>query len=204
MKTLTPALLKRTLVVIMVTILLLIPASVASANVRVADAQVPFYARFAAGEIYHTDEYAVIIFYRQPGCVPLNFNLLDGFDVPAVFDCLPTTTGSEIWIHEPLTLEFAPKQSELKGLGAVPVWFVSWPALQEAIGDNSLTIVELGAMDSLFVGSASFYHETLRPSPTVKKSTIEFNAMGQLEDGRTFTVHAIGVGDSCRTTIAFK
>jgi hypothetical protein len=207
MKTSKAPLLKRTLVVLMVTILLLIPASVASANVRVPGGNVPFYARINPDQIYHTDDYAVIIFYRSPACIPPGASLF-GIDFSA-FNCDQlTTTGFEIWIHEPLTQEEAPLMSELKGLGAVPVWFVSWPALQAKLAENPVSpVLTFGDLEALhpLKGTASFYHETLRPSPTVKKSTIEFNAKGRLEeDGRTFAVHAVGVGDSYKTSIVFK
>ena len=85
----------------------------------------------------------------------------------------------------------APKLTEVHGLGAVPVWFVSWPALQTAIADDTLTIGELASLQPL-VGSARSFHETLRPTGVVKISTIELNATGTLDDGRSFHLHALG------------
>jgi hypothetical protein len=224
MKTSRATLLKRVLVVLMVAILLLLPASAASANVRLPEGATPYYARFAWDEIYHTDEWAVIIFYRLPNCIPADFNLNDAFDVNlydpnAVFPCVPapTTSGYAIWEQAPWEGGVAPKQAELKGLGAVPVWFISWPALQEAMKDG-LYIDELRSLlhsdanDNAvgLVGSASYYHETLRPIQAVRIGILEINANGVLEDGRTFKVHATskfwneGADSRIATKIDFK
>ena len=42
----------------------------------------PVYAAFDRGFMPHTEEWAVVIFYRTPACVPADFNLLDFFDPP--------------------------------------------------------------------------------------------------------------------------
>jgi hypothetical protein len=224
MKTSRPTLHKRTIVILMVTILLLIPASATSANVRLPEGATPYYARFAWDEIYHTDEWAVIIFYRLPDCIPAIFNLNDAFDgnlfdPSAVFPCVPapTTSGFAIWEQAPWEGGVAPKQAELKGLGAVPVWFVSWPALQEAMKDGlyidelrSLLHSEANENAVGLVGSASYYHETLRPIQAVRIGTLEINASGLLEDGRTFKIHATskfwdeGTNSRFNTTVDFK
>ena len=205
------ALLKRVSVVLVVAGLVLVAAPTALANVRVEGGNVPFYARLAIDEILHTDDWAAVVFYRPPECVPADFNLLDFFDVPGAFDCNPpTTSGFEIWKNGPAT-ESAPILSELHGLGAVPVWFVSWPELEAAIADGFLTIGDLGSMSSLRVGSATFYQETLRPTEEEKLATGEFNARGTLADGRSFQLQATDVwragGGSVRyahTRIVFR
>jgi hypothetical protein len=203
MKTPRSVLLRRVLGMALIIILLIAPASGVSANVRVPGGIVPFYARLGLNEYYHTDDWAAVVFYRPPTCIPPDFNLLDFFDVPDAFDCNPpTTAGFEIWEHDPLT-DPDPKMTELKGLGAVPVWFVGWPALQVAMADNMLTIGELGDLHPL-IGSASDYHETLRPTGGVNVSTIEINARGTLADGQFFTFHAISVGSWIRASIVFR
>jgi hypothetical protein len=176
--------------VLVVATLLLVPASVASANVRLPEGDVPYYARIATGEIYHTDAWVAIVFYRPPACIPSDFDLLTRFTW-AAFGCTPpTTSGFAIWEHGPM-VDLAPKQIELKGLGAVPIWFVTWADLQAAMVDGNLTIAELSAMPSLLVGSASYYHETLHPIESANHGFSEFNARGVLSDGRTFKYHAV-------------
>ena len=190
---------RRILTILVIAGLLLVIAPIALATVRVeGGGDVPFYARLGRGEIYHTDEWAAIVFYRPPTCIPANFNLLDFFDIPGAFDCNPPTTdGFAIWEHGPET-DPAPLTLELHGLGAVPIWFVSWPTLQAAMADDVLTIGELEAVQPL-KGSASFYHEVLRPTGAVNVSTIEFNAGGMLADGRSFHVEASSAGFSRST-----
>ncbi len=66
------------------------------------------------------------------------------------------------------------------------------------MADDVLTIGELEALQPL-KGSASFYHEVLRPTGAANVSTIEFNASGMLEDGRSFHLEASGGGFSTST-----
>ena len=180
---------RRALVVLAIVGLLLVVAPGAYAKIRTeGGGDVPFYARIERGEAYHTDEWAAIVFYRSPECVPDDFNLLDFYDFGAS-DCKPPTTdGFIIWSGEPWIS--APIQMQLHGLGAVPVWFVSWPELQGAIEDDSLTVPELEGMPSLMIGSASFYKETLHPTGGAQVPMINFVAGGSLEGGQSFRVHA--------------
>jgi hypothetical protein len=68
-----------------------------------SEGEVPFYARFGMEDIYHDEEWAVIVFYRPPNCVPEDFNMLRFFDCPSeddpgAFACGPATTRStETW-----------------------------------------------------------------------------------------------------------
>jgi hypothetical protein len=173
--------------------------SAVQAAIRV-DGDPPFYAiilKTADGnqEIYHDDEWAAIPFFRDPACVPEDFNLLELFDFtpafpdgpPRPFLCPLTVDGFEIWENGP-GLDPAPIQFHVKGLGAVPVWFVSWPALQLLIADNSLTIAELASMPSLKIGSATFY--TFENIPGDPPSMESVNAAGKLANGTRFQFHA--------------
>src|SRR4030095_7892709 len=78
----------------LLTLLLAISAVTSTLTVQAAvrlnvpeDNEPVFYARINGGEftggqedIYHTEEWAAIVFYRQPDCVPSGFNLLTFFD----------------------------------------------------------------------------------------------------------------------------
>jgi hypothetical protein len=162
----------------------------ASANVRIDDDVVPFYARIGAGEVYDDGAWAAIPFYRPPACIPADFNLLDFFDVPRVFGCGPQTVKtSTIWRNGP-GVDAAPVMAKSRGLGAVPVWFVSLPELQAAMADGELTIGELAALPSLLVGTASLYTETLQPTQAAQVPLVVFVAQGVLEDGRSFQAQA--------------
>ena len=173
----------------------------ASAKVRLdnLDELLPFYARIERNEIFHNDQWAVIVFYRPPACVPADFDLLQQFDVPGAFGCVLEETitvgGFTLWDNGPFAdpPDQAPTQLIFQGLGAVPVWFVDWEELQAVIAeDGDLTIGDLEGMDSLLKGTASSYHETTHPFQSNKNGMVNFTGEGTLdESGAPFFVHAL-------------
>ncbi len=182
--------------------MLLTTSEVYAATSPVENEDVLFYARIEQKTILHTNEWAVIIFYRPPECVPDDFNLLDFFSADAP-DCAPLTMdGFKIQSGGPAPSTI---QIQLNGLGAVPVWFVAWSEFQTAVTDGVVTMGELEALPSLLVGSASFYRETQNPGRVGQKSPMSnYTAKGLLEDGRSFNVHALLVDDSIiNVSIAF-
>jgi hypothetical protein len=208
---------KRTLVstVLAVTAMIVISenagtsASTAQGNIRLnvpQDNEPPFYARLAGYEfvgnenVFRTDEWAAIVFYRQPYCVPGNFNLLSFFDfsllaIPQGSRCPLTVEGFEIWPAPPGP-GIAPIHTVSWGLGAVPVWFVAWSEMQALLADRIVTVAELESASTLRKGLADFYHETLHP-PAVGPITdaaqvglITIEASGFLEAGAQFQFHA--------------
>jgi hypothetical protein len=177
----------------------LMSVSFASAKVRLNDGgQLPFYARIEHSEVFHNDDWAVIVFYRQPGCVPEDFNLLDQFHFPSAgdmgaFECQPPTVeGFALWDNGP-GIDPAPTQVKLQGAGAVPVWFIAWTQLQGLIADGDLTIGELEALDSEWLrkGTAASYSETIHPFQSNKNGLIQFVGKGMLEDGTRFFAQAL-------------
>ena len=156
----------------------------------------PYYAQISniglfGEEIYHTEEWAAIPFYRNPGCVPSDFNLLDMFDAPRAFDCTLTVQGFEIWPVPP-PQGAGPTQGKYWGLGAVPIYFVNWPELQAAVADGELTITELVGLSTLKIGSAGFFSVDLHPSGVANVPHIEISARGVLDDGRQFQFQVAG------------
>lgn len=203
---------RRLLKLLPVLLLLLVMAPAVLAAVRIdSDGQVPFYARTARGDSINDGETAVIIFYRPPSCIPAQFNLLDFFDFPSAagpgaFGCNPPTTDSiEFWRNGP-DVDFAPVSAKLRGLGAVPMWFISLSEIEAAIADDMLTIGELEALPSLRKGSASYYREILRPSgsPSQQPNGIRVTARGELEDGSDFRVLVALIGDMNRVRFRFS
>ena len=145
---------------------------------------IPAYARVERPFEFHTEQWAAIVFYRSPECVPIAFNLLDFFDIPGAFGCPSTVSGFEVWENEP-GVDLAPRQAVYSGL-AVPVWFVPWPALQTALADDVLTMTELTSLDPL-KGVATVFHELLHPFGGVAKVPhLTISASGKLLDGRSF------------------
>jgi hypothetical protein len=151
---------------------------------------VPAYARIEVVDgrvLVHNDgKWAAISFYRQPACVPADFNLLAFFDAPRAFGCELTVEGFEIWRNGPWAGDASPIQVASYGLGAVPVWFVRTHELEAALDDGWLTMAELEGCASLRKGLASSFKETLHPLGGAKQTKTQIVARGALEDGGTF------------------
>ena len=170
------------------------------------DNEPPFYARLSGYEftgaenVFRTEEWAAIVFYRAPACVPGAFNLLSFFDfsllgVPQPDRCPLTVEGFEIWPAPPGP-GVAPIQTKLSSLGAVPIWFVSWPEMQSILADRVVTVGELESAATLLKGDADFFTETLHPpasgplTEAAQVGHITINASGELKDGRQFQFQA--------------
>lgn len=177
------------------------------------DPGMPFYARveLLPPFIFNDGEWAAVIFYREPGCVPTAFNLISVFDVPAAFSCPHTVHGSSLW-HGAI-FNGAPKVITISGNGAVPIWFVPWEAVKDqAKASGVLTIADLQQIEGRLVGSAARYTETLQPHPDPAfgggghpNPKMIVNARGQLEDGRQFNLHITWVHDEVQSIqIQFK
>jgi hypothetical protein len=162
----------------------------------------PVYARVERPFLIHTDEWAAIVFYRDPTCVPEDFNLLDMLDFqgfpenPRVFGCPLMVEGFEI--RNGPELNVPPRLVFTRGTGAVPVWFVVWSELQAAIADDVLRITELRAMRSLQMGYANFFEETLDLSEAAQTLRLVIVARGALLDGRSFQFHFVFTGGTVR------
>ncbi len=152
---------------------------------------VPAYARIESlpsGDVLvHNDGvWAAITFYRDPECVPGDFNLLDFFDAPRAFGCTLTVEGFEIWRNGPWAGDSGPIQTVSYGLGNVPIWFVEMSDLESAISDGVLTVGELEGLPSLMKGSALFFRETLHPSNAAQQTKTQIVAQGILDEGGSF------------------
>jgi hypothetical protein len=163
----------------------------------------PFYARIERGVVLEADGWIAIAFYRDPTCVPAGFNLLNFFDVeniPAIFSCPLMVSGFELWDPDN---DLAPRQSKLRGNGAVPLWFVSAGDFASAL--PGITIEELRAMPSLMEGVATDFNETLHPLEGARQNSLQIVASGYLPDGRTFRFVAVEAGGELRhVSIEFR
>jgi hypothetical protein len=165
------------------------------------------------GEIFRDGDWVAIPFVRDPSCIPSNFNLLDGADIPAAFGCTLTVAGFAIWKNGPAPIDPVPVFAHYTGLGAVPVWFVSWADLQWAMADDILTINEIKSLPSLLMGTAEIFEAVEQPGllrpQGFGNGKIEIGAHGTLVDGRAFifTSREMGVDQVSRqrhTKIEFK
>lgn len=169
----------------------------------------PFYARINSETFpfYHDGEWAAVVWYRDPGCVPTDFNLLDfwhfpGPSGPGAFGCSLNIEGFALWNED---LVGTPKVVVSRDSDLVPVWFVPLDAALETLEDDILTVDELAAVDGLRMGAATFFNETLHPKPdgsgqgghNVFKLII--NANGFLENGDRFRLNITRTFDDVRT-----
>lgn len=179
----------------------LLPVGTSVANVRVAFPEEtpgpPYYARISSDGAPQTSQWAAIVFYRDPSCVPSDFNLLQFFDIPRAFGCPFTIEGFEIWQNGP-GQDPAPIQVKSRGLGAVPVWFVAPQELDAAMADGVLTIGELSALPSLQVGAADRFQEVLHPTQATGSGKLTITASGSLSNGRTFQLQVSVSRDTLR------
>ena len=150
-----------------------IPVLLLQANVRTEvppDPGPPIYSfvqRLLDGSPYfiHDNQWAAVLFLRDPNCVPPTFNLLDLVDStpafpggpPQPFLCALTASGFAIWNNGPPPIDFVPIQDHMQGLGQVPAWFVSRADMEAAVADDNLTVPELLAIPSLVKGYATQY-----------------------------------------------
>ncbi len=183
---------KRLSVALFVTVIVvMILASLSFASVRTTVTPSNFAPIYT--DWYGNDEWVAFIFYRSPEQVPVAFNLLDFYDIPAAFGSPLTVEGFAIYKHAD---DLSPLQAEMHGLGAVPIWFVSRNEYNAAKADGFLTIGELQTLPSLIKGSAQFYKETLHPEgPSVRVPLKDIVATGALENGSNFSLKIIWVGE---------
>jgi len=147
-------------------------------------------------------EWVAITFNREPDCVPDDFNLLSGFDVPRAFSC-PLTIEGRAWVRDRSDLN--PVKAEQHGLGAVPVYFVQLPEFETAVMDDELTIVELEGLSSLQIGHASFQRDVLQFPQDGRPGKHSLVSRGELQDGRSFLHTGVVVGfENVHTTIQFE
>jgi len=165
-------------------------ATLVQAQIRLnipQDIDPPVYADLAAGFLPHTDDWAVIFFFRSPECIPADFNLLDFIDPSgSAVGCPLKVHGSTLWrsLDDPY-----PAENFFRGDGAVPTWFVRWVELQAVAADQKLTIGEVAALPSRLVGSASLFNESVRNDSLGQRgANASVTAFGNLADGRAFQV----------------
>jgi len=159
----------------------------AQAAVRMESDGGPFYARIQANFVATDGETAAIVFYRDPACVPGDFNLLAFFDptpAPPPYFLRPFQCHSYVAAFGIIGNGPSPIFTQLRGIEPVPIWFVSWAELEAAMADGVLTVGDLASLPSLLVGHATFYNDTQHPGVTQCHSSVE--ALGYLEDGRPF------------------
>lgn len=160
----------------------------------------PFWTPLADGLIAHTDEYVIIPFLRELwgtsgqvcGADAPNLLVLD----PAAFSCPLTVTGFEHWQDgkwdDGLPWDgLAPRQSQLKGAGAVPIVLADRNEFEAALS-GGLSGAELLGLTSTIIGYADRFLSTnilgLSGPLGFGKGKYTITASGLLTDNRSFRI----------------
>lgn len=155
---------------------------------------IPAYARLELlipdFDVPKNKEWAAIVFYRNPDCIPEDFNLGTFFDLPingpGAFGCELLIEGHELWANGP-GVDPGPLYVLSRNMTPnLPVWFVSWRELQTLFDTGTVTMGALEALPSLLRGWAWSFEEQLHPNGIAPDPAITINAHGRLEGGGRF------------------
>lgn len=156
---------------------------------------VPAYARLELlvpnFDVPNNKRWAAIVFYRDPGCVPADFDLGRFFHLPGpaglgAFACPLLIEGHEIWRNGPDT-DLAPIYVRSRNaVPNLPIWFVAWDELRPILESGQVFIGDITALPSLVRGSARWYEEALYPNGTADIPGITLRSEGTLENGGMF------------------
>lgn len=153
----------------------------------------PLYARVTpiSNQFLVADGKLIIPFFRNPDCIPPEFNLLDFFNPPEAFGCELTLSGRFV-IENENPPDIFPFMAHSSG-SAVPFWIVDWESFQTQIQDGSITIAELEALNPV-KATATQFDEYLWPRLDDHKVVIEAEG---IIDGTTngFSFSLIHKGD---------
>ncbi|MDJ0910203.1 MAG: hypothetical protein QNI99_13480 [Woeseiaceae bacterium] len=173
---------------------------------------IPAYARLELlvpnFDVPNNNRWAAIVFYRDPDCVPADFNLGQFFHFPSAsglgaFACPLLVEGHEIWDTAP-----GPGASPIyvrtrNAVPNMPIWFVAWHELQPILESGQVFIGDIAALPSLIRGSAYWYEEALYPNESAEVPGITLRSRGTLEGGGQFRLkwHFTDQGAEDRVTI---
>lgn len=156
---------------------------------------VPAYARLELllprFDVPNTKHWAAVVFYRDPACIPGDFDLGSFFHLPGpaglgAFACPLLIEGHELWDNGP-GIDLAPRYAFARNaVPQLPVWFVTWKELKPQLETGHVTIEDLQAMRSLATGHARWFEERLYPNGGADNPGISLRASGVLDAGGSF------------------
>ncbi len=173
---------------------------------------VPAYARLELlvpnFDVPNNRRWAAIVFYRDPACVPQDFNLGQFFDFPGpgglgAFACPLLVEGHEIWENGPND-DLAPIYVRTRNaVPDLPIWFVAWNELKPILDSGQVFIGDIERLPSLVRGSAATYEESLYPNGSAETPGITLRSEGSLEGGGRFMLrwHFVNQGEKDEVVI---
>jgi len=158
---------------------------------------IPAYARLEllipGFDVPSNEDWAAIVFYRDPDCVPTDFDLGQFFHFPGpggpgAFGCRLLIEGFEHWLNGPGEDPAPIYARSRNAVPELPIWFVSWPELDALFESGMVFIDEIEALPSLIRGSAWWFEEALYPNGAAPDPALTLKAHGRLESGGQFVL----------------
>lgn len=156
---------------------------------------IPAYARLEllipGFDVPHDKHWAAVVFYRNPDCVPPDFDLGQFFDLPrpgslGAFACELLVEGHEIWRNGP-SKDLGPIYVRTRNATArLPIWFVKWSDLRPLLDSGKVYIWQIRNLPSLVRGEARWFEEALYPNGAASDPGLTMKAAGRLENGGKF------------------
>lgn len=170
--------------------------ALARLDVPVESPGLPYYVRLSPGGDFwalpSNDQWSVIVFLRDQDCIPLDFNLAEGFHLPGpdglgAFGCKPLHEGFDLRFTS-LDMSTPPdyiftRNSTLD----LPIWFVATPELMALLDRGFVYIDEIEALPSRVSGRAWHMEEQVMPFGTNPEATLRMTASGRLDTGGQFS-----------------
>lgn len=156
---------------------------------------IPAYARLEllipGSDVPNDENWAAIVFYRNPDCVPSDFDLGQFFHPPGpdglgAFACPLLIEGHELWENGP-EVDLAPIYVRSRNATPnLPIWFVEWSDLKPLLDSGQVFIGEIKDLPSLLLGNARWFEEALYPNGAAADPALTMKAVGRLENGSQF------------------
>lgn len=163
---------------------------------------IPGYARIHISEIEtgnvgnvpRDGEWVAVVFYRDPDCIPLDFDLGQFFHFPGpggpgAFGCQLLTEGMELWANGPDMGDMAPVYMRARNaVPDLPIWFIDRDEFDQELADGSVFINDLVALPSLIRARAWWFEEYINPTGGAADPALSLRANGRLESGGRFSL----------------
>jgi len=156
---------------------------------------IPAYARLELlipnFDVPKNEDWAAVVFYRNPDCVPADFDLGQFFHFPGpggpgAFGCELLIEGFELWANGPQQ-DMGPLYVRTRNaVPKLPIWFVAWPELSALFDNGEVFIEQIENLPSLIRAHAWWFEEALYPNGVAPDPGISMSARGRLETGGKF------------------
>jgi len=165
-------------------------------DVPVESPGIPLYMRLGAQgdgwQVPGNADWTVIVFYRDPACIPNDFDLADALDLPGpdglgAFACPLLVEGFDLRF-ETLDPTMPPEYMYMRNSQHdFPIWFVSTRELDELLDRGFVYIDEIEALPSRVAGRGWQFEEQLTPYGFNPRQGISMSARGRLATGGQFS-----------------